>query len=356
MNKIIVQTLLTLCFVMICVLTTQAAELERREYSAEKMGVPVRILFYAENKEDADAAADAVWSCFDDLNAIMSDYDVDSEIIQVCRKTGESGEPVQIGEDLRKVLEESRRFCELTDGAFDVTVSPVVKLWRRSRYFKQRPPEKTLNAAKKRVGLNVWSLDENGVSAEKDVRFDVGGIAKGYALDKALRILQERGFDRALIDASGDLRIGNPPPGKNGWNVGIASLNDKPACYCELANVGVCCSGDANRYLEIDGVRYSHIIDPRDGEPLTRRCVCAVLASNATTADALASALCVLGGEEFEKVAERVRKNDTEIEEGAKTLEFVIIQVKKDAEPPYNEENTDVYATPFFKKELERAL
>ena len=118
----------------------------------------------------------------------------------------------------------------------------------------------------------------------------------------------------------------------------------------------MCCSGDANRYLEIDGVRYSHIIDPRDGEPLTRRCVCAVLASNATTADALASALCVLGGEEFEKVTERVRKNDTEIEEGAKTLEFVIIQVKKNAEPPYNEENTDVYATPFFKKELERVL
>ncbi len=358
MTRRFINTLLTLCIATTYVVISNSvgfcAELARYEFSAEKMGVPVRILLYAESEEQANAAADSVWERFDDLNAKTSDYDVDSEIIQVCRKTGESGEPVQIGDDLRAVLEYSRRFCELTDGAFDITVSPIVKLWRRSRYFHQRPPESVLSAAKKLVGNGVWTLDDAGVTAEKNVRFDVGGIAKGYALDEALRILQERGIDRALIDASGDLRIGNPPPGKEGWNVGIASLNDKPACFCVLANVGICCSGDANRYLEIDGVRYSHIIDPRDGEPLTRRCVSAVLAPNATIADALASSLCVLGGEDFAKVAERVKTNDLGAGETTEPIEFLTIQVKLDAEPPYTDENTDVYATPFFQKELEK--
>lgn len=328
--------------------------LTRYEYDSEKMGVPIRVVLYAETERQAEEAVNAIWNRFDELNAALSDYDPESEIIQVCRKAGESGERVQTSVDLRRVLIESRRYCELTNGAFDVTVSPIVKLWRRSRYFHEAPPASLLEPAKKKVGLNVWSLNDDGVAVEKDVRFDVGGIAKGYALDESLKAAQALGVRSILIDASGDLRLGDAPPGKKGWRVGIASLNDEPACYCEASNGSVCCSGDANRYLEIDGVRYSHIIDPRTCEPLTRRCVSAVMASNATTADALASALCVLGGEEFAAVAERARNADLGEGVAKEPIEYMTIRVQNDAEPPYTAENVEGYASPYFKEALDK--
>ena len=323
--------------------------LKRYEYAAEKMGVPVRVILYAANEDQALAVSNAVWKRFDELNATLSDYDPESEIIQVCRKSAESGGFVEVSPDLRLALEESRKFCEWTGGAFDATVSPIVKLWRRSRYFHSRPPESALLPAKKLVGLDVWSLDARGVKTEPNVRFDVGGIAKGIALDEALKAAQNLGVKSVLVDASGDLRLGAAPPGKKGWKIGVASLNSEPACYCELSDVGICASGDANRYVEIDGVRYSHIIDPRTCEPLTRRCVASVLAPTATAADALASALCVVGGEEFPEIVDRVSR-ELALEKGA--IEYLLLQASDDADPPYTPETTSVFASPLFQEAL----
>ena len=319
---------------------TQSAEWRRFEFAEQKMGVPTRILMYAPDAETASAAAAAVWKRFDDLNAALSDYDSESEIVRVCRESGKIGAPVAISDDLRRTLEESRRFCVLTGGAFDATVGPVVKLWRRSRYFNERPPEKILEAAKKTVGLDGWKLTDEGVETALNVRFDVGGIAKGFALDEALATLKTFGIESALVDAGGDLRLGAAPPGKDGWTIGIAGLvkDGEPAFYKTLSNVGVASSGDANRFLEIDGVRYSHIIDPRTCEPLTRRCVATVVASDATAADALASAVCVLGIEEAPALIERLKSGeagDSGSSDRFKTLETILYRVQSDAEPPF---------------------
>ncbi len=326
---------------------------QRFEAAEKKMGVPTRIIMYAPDAETANAAATAVWKRFDELDAALSDYDSESEIVRVCRESGKNGAPVAISADLRRVLEESRRFCVLTDGAFDATVGPVVKLWRRSRYFNERPPEKILEAAKKTVGLDGWKLTETGVETAPGVRFDVGGIAKGFALDEALETLRTLGIESALVDAGGDLRLGAAPPGKDGWTIGISGLvkDDEPAFYQTLSNVGVASSGDANRFLEIDGVRYSHIIDPRTGEPLTRRCVATVVAADATAADALASAVCVLGLDETPKLLERLKRADakaTGAEGRLEKIETLLYRVKNDAEPPFTAEKIDVFATPGF--------
>ena len=337
--------------------STQVADWERFEFSEQKMGVPTRILMYAPDEETANAAAAAVWKRFDELNAALSDYDSESEIVRVCRESGKIGAPVAISDDLRRTLEESRRFCVLTGGAFDATVGHVVKLWRRSRYFNERPPEKILEAAKKTVGLDGWKLTEAGVETAPNVRFDVGGIAKGFALDEALATLKTFGIESALVDSGGDLRLGAAPPGKDGWTIGIAGLvkDGEPAFYKTLANVGVASSGDANRFLEIDGVRYSHIIDPRTGEPLTRRCVATVVANDATTADALASAVCVLGIDETPKLFERLKQVDAK-EAGTpgrfEKLETILYRVQQDAEPPFTAEEIDVFATPDFADAL----
>lgn len=327
-------------------------ELTRFEFSEQKMGVPVSVILYAGSPEKAQEAVDAVWKRFDELNDVLSDWDPESEIVRVCRMAGESGESVAVSNELRHALEESRRYCELTDGAFDATVGPIVKLWRRSRYFHEAPPKSMLESSKKNVGLDVWSLDESGVRVRKNVRFDVGGIAKGIVMDEALEILRSMGINSALLNASGDLRIGDPPPGKNGWTVGVASLDDEPAFYKELANVGVASSGDANRYVEIDGVRYSHIIDPRTCEPLTRRCVATVLAPTATTADALASALCVLGPQDAPAVLEKIREEGIGDGRRLEPFEYVLFVVKPDVEPPYDGDKIEIYATEYFSGAL----
>ena len=328
-----------------------AADLQRYEFETEKMGSPLRVILYAPDDATAKDAVEAVWKRFDELNDALSDWNPESEIIRVSRESDATGGRVALGADLRRALEESRFYCELTEGAFDPTVGPVVKLWRRSRYFHERPPREALERASAVVGLGAWDIDADGLRADKNARFDVGGIAKGIALDEALAVLKEKGIRSALVDASGDLRIGDPPPNKSGWRVGVSSLSDAPAFYLETSNVGIASSGDANRYVEIDGARYSHIIDPRTCEPLTRRCVSTVLAPTATCADALASALCVLGAKDGPRVLERARE-----QEEWSPFEYILIQVSNEtAIAPYSRSDLEITGSSGFLREFNAA-
>ncbi|MDO4587230.1 MAG: FAD:protein FMN transferase [Planctomycetia bacterium] len=316
-------------------------ECNRFEFLESKMGVPVRIVLFAENEALAQQGADAVYRRFDELNAIMSDYDPESEIVQLCRKSDSENRAIFVSPELQTVLTASRAFNELSEGAFDITVSPVVKLWRRSRMFKTLPPSANLERAKELVGNNNWTISDNQVRIlKKGVRFDLGGIAKGFALDEALKVLEDLGINSVLVDAGGDVRVGNSPPDKEGWTIGIASLDDdaKPAFYISLKNAAVATSGDTFQFFEIDSVRYSHIIDPRSGEPLTGHSVISVIAPNAITADALASAMNVLEPEKSLSLAEKLDQ-----------VEVLIFRLKN------NELSTtdfEVYSTDFFHSYL----
>ena len=310
---------------------SEAGELRRCEYLREKMAVPVRVIFYAETPELADAAAEAVYRRFDEINAVMSDYDPESEIVRACRESALTGEPAEISESLFRVLKRAREMGDLTSGAFDISVSPIVKLWRRSRRLGRRPPEDYLRRAQALVGPDKWELLESESVPprwalrvlKEDVRLDLGGIAKGYAIDEGIRLLGELGIKSALIDAGGDIRVSDPPPDAEGWTIGGLSLEKegKAAYYLPLAGAAMATSGDMFQYTEIGAVRYSHIIDPRSGEPLTTRSTVTVLAPDAATADALASGFSVLGPEEGVKLADSVPGVETIIftasEEGA---------------------------------------
>jgi thiamine biosynthesis lipoprotein len=140
------------------------------------------------------------------------------------------------------------------------------------------------------------------------VRLDAGGVAKGYAADQARDVLAEAGFSRALVVAGGDLSIGDPPPGRRGWNVALAGLDPDraaPGSPLMLARCGVSTSGDAEQWVEIGGVRYSHIVDPRTGKALQGRRSDSVVAANATSSDMLATALSVLGPDEGARLVAR---------------------------------------------------
>jgi thiamine biosynthesis lipoprotein len=130
------------------------------------------------------------------------------------------------------------------------------------------------------------------------MQLDLGGIAKGYAADEALRLLKGRGMPRALVAASGDIAIGDPPPGQRGWKIAISGMDADAVSATPtllLKNCGVSTSGDTEQFIEIDHVRYSHIVDPRTGLGLTNRIQATIIAPHTTASDSLATTVCVLG-------------------------------------------------------------
>ena len=276
------------------------AALERHEASQLHMGVTFKLVFYAPNQQTANAAAQAAFARIAELNQVMSDYDPASELSRLCDTAG-SGQAVAISADLMRVLTISQDLARRTDGAFDVTVGPVVRLWRRARRMKAMPSDKRLAEALAATGFRHLELNAERGAAKllrPGMQLDLGGIGQGYAADEAMKVFRRHGISRALVDASGDIAVGDPPPGKSGWRIGVAPLdqsNQSPSRYLLLSNMAVSTSGDAFQSVELGGKRYSHIVDPRTGLGLTDRSSVTVIAPDATTADSLATAVSVLG-------------------------------------------------------------
>jgi thiamine biosynthesis lipoprotein len=274
--------------------------LERYEFAQIHMGVPFTIRFYAPDQAVATEASRAAFRRIKQLNAMLSDYDPESELMRLSRTAG-SGQAVKVSPELLLLLSRSKELWRRSDGAFDVTVGPVVRLWRRARRDGRLPDAAALAEARRAVGSQFLKIDVKGGTvelAQPGMRLDLGAIAKGYAADEALRVLKEHGVSRALVDASGDLAVGDPPPGRQGWRIAVAPLDRKdrgPRPSLVIANGAVATSGDAYQHVEIGGVRYSHIVDPKTGLGLTTSSSVTVIAPDGMTADALASAVSVLG-------------------------------------------------------------
>lgn len=272
---------------------------ERFEFSQIQMGMAFKVVLYARDDDSANAAASAAYARIRELNQILSDYDPESELMRLCRSAG-TGRAVKVSPDLLAVLSQSLALSRKSEGAFDVTVGPIVKLWRRARRTRQMPPADELAAARALVGFRNVRLDEQAGTVELIVpgmQLDLGGIGVGYAVDQALAVLKARGISSALIDGSGDIGVSDPPPGEKGWRIGIAPLDaDRdPSRFLILKNAAVTTSGDAYQFVEVAGRRYSHIVDPSTGLGLTDRSSVTVIAPNCTIADSYTKAVSVLG-------------------------------------------------------------
>ncbi len=277
------------------------AELERFQSTQIEMGVPFKIILYAPDKATAKGAFKAAYSRIAELNATLSDYEANSELSRLSA-TAPSTQGVPVGRDLWRVLERSQALAVETDGAFDVTVGPYVRLWRRARRQTEMPSPERLSAAQTAVGYRNLELDAERRTARLRVpsmRLDLGGIAMGYAVDEAMNELRKLGIERALIDASGDILVSGPPPGKTGWTIGVVPLaaDGTPSREIVLVDAAVTTSGDAFQHVIIGGKRYSHIVDPRTGLGLTEPSGVTVIARDCMTADSLATAVSVLGPE-----------------------------------------------------------
>lgn len=263
------------------------------------MGQPIKIILYAPDEPSANRAAEAAFDRIAQLDRVMSDYQPESELSRLSATAG-SGRAVPVSDDLWRVLDRSQRLAERTDGAFDITVGPYVRLWRRARREKELPTDARLDEARRAVGYRHLRLDEPGRTAEllvPGMRLDLGGIAVGYAVDEAMAVLRQQGIARALIDASGDILVSEPPPGETGWTIGIGPLDAEgaPSRYLHLRMAAVTTSGDAFQHVVIGGRRYSHIVDPHTGLGLTDRSSVTVVADDCITADSFATAVSVLG-------------------------------------------------------------
>ncbi|MGE3880930.1 MAG: FAD:protein FMN transferase [Planctomycetota bacterium] len=295
-----------LCILM---LASCATPWKRYEYGEFRMGTELRVIVHA---EDRDLAASAVAAAFEratQLEAALSDYRPTSELSRLSWSA--VGTPRVVSPDLFAVLERAEFLRSVSAGAFDVTVGPYVALWRRSVRQGALPSAERLREARARVGDGVFSLDREAHSVTMhvaDARLDLGGVAKGYIADRMLALLVESGFPRALVDIGGDVAVGEPPPGTMGWRVALAGhdASAAPTEFVELQSCGIATSGDQGHSVEIAGLRYSHVIDPRTGLGMTARRTATAIAPDAATADALASAACVLDPAESMAMSTRV--------------------------------------------------
>jgi thiamine biosynthesis lipoprotein len=213
---------------------------------------------------------------------------------------------VRVSDDLFFVLQRALEIARQSGGAFDPTVGPLVKLWREARKEGKLPGSADLQAARAKVGWQHVHLDPHDRTEKLDrpgMKLDLGGIGKGCAGDEAIATLRAHGIDRALFEAGGDIVVSDPPPGKPGWPIEVYEGEHHPGRRLTLHNAAVSTSGATEQFVEIDGIRYSHVVDPRTGIGLTNQHLATVIAPRGILSDAISTACTVLGPEKGRALA-----------------------------------------------------
>jgi thiamine biosynthesis lipoprotein len=250
--------------------------------------------------------AEAVFKKIEELDHLLSARNPGSEVYQLNEKG-----LLKVSADTLAVVSAAKDFYYLTDGAFDITVLPLLELWGFSKDIKNRikPAPKQIKTTLSLVGSDKININKNNsviTLTKKGMKIDLGGIAKGYAADEAVKMLKERGVKSALLNIGGQIYC----LGKKGtkpWSVGIKDP-DKTEIVEKIdsENIAISTSGNYERYIEIDGVRYLHIFDPRTGYPVNNNIVSVtVIAKSGLVADAMSTALFVAGKEKAAELADK---------------------------------------------------
>lgn len=295
-------------------------ELNRYEFSSVHMGTEFQIILYAKNDSLSQTAADAAFSKIEDLNSILSDYIDDSELNSLSNTAG-TNHTIHVSDPLFYILKRSEEISNHTNGFFDITIGPFSKIWRGiNRELDPNLPDKQeLKLAQERVGYQYIELNDENQTVKllkSGMRLDPGGIGKGFASDQGLETIREYGISKALINAGGDISVGDPPPEKDGWKIAIPVFN-QPHINLIISNKAVITSGSLHQHVEIDGVKYSHIINPKTGLGNTNQIQVTVVSKNGTDADAYATAFHAMGLQNAKKIV----KTTSEIDSIIQTIE-----------------------------------
>ncbi len=264
------------------------------------MGTVLEIALHGPGRADGQALLDQLFARSGQLERISTRFHPESDLSRLNRRAGQGPQPVH--PDLARLLRESRDHARLTQGSFDITVGPLVELWVEAAREGRRPEAAALERARMRVGFERLRVDVGAATAElltAGMSVDLGGIAKGFALDELVIALRRASVKSALLSfGQSSIHALGSPPGEEGWRVLLRDASDGFAGVATLRDQALSVSGSLGQGSLIGGRRYGHVIDPRSGEPLTRRRVAAVTASSGARAEALAKGLLILGEEE----------------------------------------------------------
>ena len=278
--------------VLFAVLAIQRQKVQPLKRSQMIMGTMVEITVIPPDDEAIKAAFEEMKK----VDALMSTYKENSEV-SILNREGEN----HLSAETLQVIREAINFSEITGGAFDITCRPLINLWKKAKKEQVIPSPQKIKEALSLVGYEkIKILPEGDVVRfeQKGMQIDLGGIAKGYAVDRAIEALRKNGIRRALVNAGGDLYALGSGPGGEKWQVGIQDprQENKLLGIIKVKDAGVATSGDYRRYFTIEGRRFSHIVDPKTGQTVQDVPMSVtVIAPDATTTDALATGVFVLG-------------------------------------------------------------
>lgn len=319
---------------------TLSAQLKRFHFTQNKMGSPFNIIFYGVDSTEAADLARQSFLLVDSLTDIFSDYSSSGEVGRLAQQ--KTNQEQAVSDELMNMLILSGEAWIKSDKAFDVTIGALTQLWRKANYEKRFPAAVEIKRAKQTTGFNNLFLNTPAKTIlfkKKEMRFDFGGIVKGYAAQKIIDYLLSKNITHALADAGGDIAMSDAPPGKNGWSIGINLPGQENELWdkkLELKNCSVATSGDVYRFTIHNGKKYSHIINPRTGYGVTSQRNVTIIAKDGATADWLATACSVLPV----KKALRLAKKEN--------AALLIAMLKDEIICTYKTENFDSY---FQKKQ-----
>ncbi len=282
------------------------------------MGTFARVVAVAKDAATGDKCVEAGLAEIRKVDELMSDYIDDSEISRVNKEAAQRA--VRVSEATYEVLQKSLEFSRLTDGAFDITVGPLVDMFHTTKKEHVAPTQEQIEQAKAKVGFEKLILEDANRTvrfAVDGMRIDLGGIAKGYAVDKAVEAARRCGAVGVMVDIGGDVRcFGAPPEGRDDWRIGLQDPNSAVeglsggglVLTLTVTNTAVATSGDYQQFAMIDGKRYSHIMNRQTGTSVEGLSSVTIIAENATDADALATSISVMGPEKGLALIEKLPK------------------------------------------------
>ncbi|HEU5164537.1 MAG TPA: FAD:protein FMN transferase [Chitinophagaceae bacterium] len=277
---------------------TISAQLKRFQFSENKMGSSFDLIFYHTDSAEAVSVAKECFSIVDSLNNIFSDYSSESEVSKLALQTNQTD--IKVSDELFSMILRSRNAWERSNKTFDITIGALTQLWRKAKKENRFPSEAEIKAAKDLSGFKNLVINERSktISFKKPgICLDFGGIVPGYAGQRVIDFLKTKNVSIALADASGDIVMSDAPPGKDGWTIGINLPENENEIWekkLELKNFAVSTSGDVYRYTIHNGIKYSHIIDPKTGYGVTSQRNVTVITKYGADADWLATACSIL--------------------------------------------------------------
>ena len=297
MNK---QSFLTLLFVLVCSISFSQEIVSVKKYSQQRtaMGSSFTISVIGNDEDGAQKAIGAGFEEIDRIEKLISSWDPTSQTSEINRQAGIS--PVKVDKELLELIYRSLKVSRLTNGAFDVSYASMDHIWKFDGSLKEMPTREEIVQSVQFVNYENVEVDLNNQTVflkEKGMKIGFGGIGKGYAANRAKEVILKLGFENGIVNAGGDLTAWGKDEHGEFWGIAIAdpSQENKVAAWLNIENTAVVTSGDYERYVEFEGRRYSHIIDPKTGYPTTGIKSVTIICPNAELADAMATAIFVLG-------------------------------------------------------------